>query len=149
MSVVNRLEIIRKAEELNKTQFEKKISKSTGYLNMLVKRNSNPGVDVLTKIAEVFPHYSLNWILTGQGEMLAKLTEDLEKIDLAELGEDIKEDISELRKELKDGIDTLSDALFHLLKEQQNLIKFIGKLDPDEINEATKNLNKWLEDHKE
>ena len=68
--MIERLEIVRKREGLNKAEFERKLSKSSGYLNMLKRRNSYPSAEVIANFSRAFPSYSLEWLLTNEGQML-------------------------------------------------------------------------------
>lgn len=68
--MIKRLEIIRKREGMNKAEFERKLLKSSGYLNMLKKRNSFPSAEVIANFSRAFPQYSLKWLLTNEGNML-------------------------------------------------------------------------------
>lgn len=104
LSVVERLEIVRKNEGLNKAQFERTLDKSTGYLNMLIRRGSSPSVDVIQKFSYSFPNYSLSWLLTGKGSMLK------DSSNSSVLNEDSTTNIESLKQEnesLKKEIETL------------------------------------------
>ncbi|WP_417884870.1 hypothetical protein [Zunongwangia sp.] len=68
--MIERLEIIRKREGMNKAEFERKLLKSSGYLNMLKKRNSYPSAEVIANFSRAFPKYNLKWLLTNEGSML-------------------------------------------------------------------------------
>ncbi|MBT0607606.1 helix-turn-helix domain-containing protein [Aequorivita echinoideorum] len=81
MSIIERINVIRKNEGLNKSQFERMINKSTGYLNMLEKKGATPSVDILLEILKNFPDYNLNWILLGKGEMMKFSAEKSESIE--------------------------------------------------------------------
>ena len=73
--MIERLEIVRKREGLNKAEFERKLSKSSGYLNMLKRRNSYPSAEVIANFSRAFPRYSLEWLLTNEGQMLRRMHE--------------------------------------------------------------------------
>ena len=77
--MIERLEIVRKREGLNKAEFERKLSKSSGYLNMLKRRNSYPSAEVIANFSRAFPRYSLEWLLTNEGHMLRKTHEFAKK----------------------------------------------------------------------
>ena len=72
MSILNRISIIQEDSNLSERAFELSINKTSGYLNMMRKRNSNPGADVLAIILKVYPKYSAEWLLTGEGEKCKK-----------------------------------------------------------------------------
>src|SRR5690606_39229090 len=69
MNVVDRIMEILNDTGLSARQFELSIEKTSGYLNSLKTRGSSPSVDVVSKIVEVYPHYSAEWILSGRGAM--------------------------------------------------------------------------------
>lgn len=70
MSIIDRINIIRENEGLNKSEFERSINKSSGYLNMLEKKKAMPSAEVLIDVTDLYPNYNLKWILKGEGEML-------------------------------------------------------------------------------
>ena len=41
LRIIDRINKIREIEDLNKSQFERKINKSTGYINMLEKKKKD------------------------------------------------------------------------------------------------------------
>ncbi|TXE18587.1 hypothetical protein ES692_05970 [Psychroserpens burtonensis] len=69
-SIVERIAHVAHDTRLNDRQFEMKIGKSTGYLNSIKKRDSYPSVEVILDIVKCFPKYSLEWLMTGKGEMI-------------------------------------------------------------------------------
>lgn len=69
MNIIDRLELIRKNEDLNKSEFEKILGKSSGYLGILKNKGGVPGGDVLIKVVECFQKYNPKWVLTGNGAM--------------------------------------------------------------------------------
>ena len=52
------------------TNFEKEIGLSSGYLSVQKKRNADIGETVINKITDYCQDINLEWLLTGQGEML-------------------------------------------------------------------------------
>src|SRR5690606_40267099 len=72
MTAVDRILEVLKDTGLSTRKFELSIDKTSGYLNSLIKRNSSPSVDVVSKIIEVYPEYSGEWIVTGVGSMIRK-----------------------------------------------------------------------------
>lgn len=51
-------------------QFEQMIGSSDGKIAKFMATNSSLKSDTLSKIMEVFPQLSIEWLLTGEGEML-------------------------------------------------------------------------------
>lgn len=72
MEVIDRIIEIQQEEHLHSQRaFELSIGKTSGYLNMTKKRNSIPGIDIINKIIEIYPKYSLYWLVTGKGQKYA------------------------------------------------------------------------------
>jgi transcriptional regulator with XRE-family HTH domain len=156
MSVLERLEEIREDHKLKRSQFEKVLSKSTGYINTLFKNNSMPGIDVLIKIMENYPEYNLVWILTGEGEKLkANAEKSLRKLKhgeyngqnftLLDVRDDLKREMQKNMGEINSNFNVLHEGIFELLKEQQEVLKFTSKLNPVTV---AKLVDKMAEDHK-
>ncbi len=103
LSILKRINILREDLGLSKSAFEKKISKSNGYLNGLEKREGQPGADVVVDIINAFPDYSLNWLMTGSGDMKiqkGKIASDEQeeyqlehKTTLLDVRDDLKNDV--------------------------------------------------------
>ena len=53
-----------------RNKFEKAIGKSEGYLSGALKKNSAIGSDVLLEIRTMFPELNMDWLISGDGEML-------------------------------------------------------------------------------
>lgn len=56
-------------------RFEKESKLSNGYFNQVKKR---PSADKIKNIEEAFPDLNIEWLLTGEGEMLKTSTEQTE-----------------------------------------------------------------------
>ena len=67
MSVKNRIKELIKSHGITVKAFENSIHASNGYVNSISK---SIGLDKIEKIVEKYPNINLNWLLTGQGEML-------------------------------------------------------------------------------
>lgn len=159
LSIVSRFEEVRLRENLNKSQFEKKLNKSSGYLNMLMKRDSNPGVDVMADFCKSFPHYSLDWLLTGEGEMLKGSERDKKESTVKEpelsygeiktMHRDIKQDLKALAEGMTHNFEVLSRGMKRSLQGQQKILDFIENLNSDEIKQAASGLNEFLAEKEE
>lgn len=57
-------------ENTSAANFSKSIGKNPAYISNIKAGTGNFGVDVLMKINKIFPKYSIDWIVTGVGEML-------------------------------------------------------------------------------
>lgn len=53
-----------------RNKFEKAIGKSDGYLSNALKKNSSIGSDVLLDIRTMFPELNIDWLISGEGNML-------------------------------------------------------------------------------
>ncbi|ADF54766.1 MAG: hypothetical protein CMP12_12505 [Zunongwangia sp.] len=120
--MIERLEIVRKREGLNKAEFERKLSKSSGYLNMLKRRNSYPSAEVIANFSRAFPRYSLEWLLTNEGQMLRRMHEfpkkNLKKTNYYHSSEEKIDKISKNQSELFQTLLKIEKLLIHLLQNQ-------------------------------
>ena len=79
--------------------FELSIGKQGGYLNMMKKRNSTPSADLIRKIVEKYPKYSLYWILgLSDDKFLEKNENILKEPEAVYKKESIVSDIGLIRK---------------------------------------------------
>lgn len=67
MSVKSRVKEFAKFKGMSVADFEKSIEVSNGYVNSISK---SIGLDKIGKILEIYSNLSLEWLLTGTGEML-------------------------------------------------------------------------------
>lgn len=70
----NRLNEIIEKKGLTATKFAAMINVNPSAVSHLLKGRNKPGYDVLVNIARAFPDISMDWLLTGKGEMLADKT---------------------------------------------------------------------------
>lgn len=113
MSVKERIKEFIKNQNLTISEFENSIQASNGYVNSISK---SIGLDKLTKILEIYPNLSLDWLFLERGEMLRTDTH----LKKNEINIDYKE-IAEVRRQLleyKDKeINELKDAI-RILKSE-------------------------------
>ena len=115
---------------------------------MLLKRDSNPGVDVLAKFATEFPHYSLNWLLTGEGEMKTELEEfDNSGVSLQSVRNEIRGDLKIILDGMTDNFEVLNEGVLRLLRGNEKIQKFIKDLDQAKIKQTSKDLSEFLKAH--
>lgn len=50
--------------------FEKKIQVSYSSIDKAIKQGTNIGLDKVIKIAKAYPELNIDWLLTGEGEMI-------------------------------------------------------------------------------
>lgn len=67
MQIKDRIKTYIKSLDISIREFEKKVGKSNGYVNNIVNTIS---ADVIVSITNNFPNLNINWLLTGEGEML-------------------------------------------------------------------------------
>jgi len=77
MGIANRIKIIAEENDLSLRKLSLSIGKTSGYLSVIIRKNSEVGSDALTNILHAFPEYNLEWVLTGKGKKLKK--EDVPK----------------------------------------------------------------------
>lgn len=80
MSVKERIKEFAKKEKGSVKAFEESINASNGYLNSIQK---SIGLDKLEAILEKYPNLNLEWLLTGNGEMIK--TTKIEEKDILEV----------------------------------------------------------------
>lgn len=79
-------------ENLTYSGFAEKIEVSENSLKSMFNRNTAPSYDTLGKIASVYRHYSLDWLLLGEGEMLKEEPAIITQIHHPKSVERIEED---------------------------------------------------------
>ncbi|MDU1906328.1 MAG: S24 family peptidase [Dysgonomonas sp.] len=86
-----------------RNKFEKAIGKSEGYLSGALKKRSSIGSDVLLEIRTMFPELDMDWLVSGEGEML--------KADLENSGKTLRTIETRPRISLNAAAGTISTAL--------------------------------------
>ena len=67
MSVKDRLNEYLKSKNIRKSHFEKSINVSNGYINSL---SGSPSANKINDISKVYNDLNIEWLLTGEGEMI-------------------------------------------------------------------------------
>ncbi len=70
MKIISRIYEYLDYKDIPPTKFEKEIGLSNGYLGIQRKRNADIGESVIVKIIDNCRDLSLEWLLTGNGQML-------------------------------------------------------------------------------
>lgn len=70
MKAIDRLYEYFNLKNIKPTAFEKEVGLSNGYLGTQKKRNADIGESILIKIVDYCLDLSIEWLLTGHGEML-------------------------------------------------------------------------------
>jgi len=112
-------------------------------------------------INEKYPQYKTDWLLTGDAEMKKRSEKTLlqandeqvkykleERITLLDVRDDLKADLAVIAEGMTVNFEKVAGALFESLKGQQKILRFINKLDPEKINNATGKLDEFLEVNK-
>lgn len=68
-SVTQRVRHIIQHYNLNPNSFSKKIGATTSTINSMLEKDTNPSVETINKIINVFPSINLKWLIKGEGEM--------------------------------------------------------------------------------
>lgn len=132
MSVKERLKKFIKSQKMTVSGFEKDINVSNGYVNSISK---GIGGEILLTILEKSPNLNLNWLLTGEGEMLKNelknsFNQTISGNNNTMAGNDMTIDnnsratIEALTKEIKE----LNNRILEKDKQINKLINLIDKL---------------------
>ena len=79
-SLGKRLAYYIKNKGLNKTQFTKLVKMDYAQLHRIIKGESEPGMETLRKILNSFPDLSLNWLVSGKGNINEPTLEEMEEL---------------------------------------------------------------------
>ncbi|WBL25087.1 hypothetical protein [Zunongwangia sp. HGR-M22] len=137
---------------MNKSQFEKSLSVSTGYLKLTEKRQSQPGTELIIEFSKKYSDICLKWLLTGEGEMMKSEAQNESKDnppkpyqgqnDISNL--ELRKDLHAISQGMIKNFETISEGVFETLKGQQKILGFIEELKAADIASATKNLSDFL-----
>lgn len=122
MGVKDRVKLFCRQSKMTIKDFEGSIKVSNGYVNSISK---GIGEDKLSLIIEKYPNLSIEWLLTGTGEML-KQGEGKEELGKEEIKEAGNRDRCPLCEEKERRIEELKEQI-QTLKEQLNLLQGIIK----------------------
>ena len=96
MNIHNRIEFIIFQEKLSIAAFERQIGVGRNSLSTSLRKQSAISHEVITKIFEHFPRYSIDWILFGNKE--------LEDIEIEKLSAEIVSIIKRWRDQIDKNI---------------------------------------------
>lgn len=92
--VKTRIKQFCEAEGITVSSFEKSIGASNGYVNSISR---SVGIDKLNRILEEYPYLSIEWLLTGNGNMKKLQEHDVPtSIDIHQLINKIAEQAKEI-----------------------------------------------------
>ncbi len=110
-----------------------------------------------------YPQYSKEWLLTGEGEMLkgeyaqeeekhslpnAEEGKSREVLDLKTVRDELRADSKEMLELMNQNFTNFNEALFYIMKDTQNINKFVNKVDVSRLNEASKALIDLMKERK-
>ena len=76
----NRIQNIIEKYGLSSNAFANEIDVNRSTVSHILSGRNKPSIEVLQKILKRFPDISANWLLLGQGSMLATQTQALEEV---------------------------------------------------------------------
>jgi hypothetical protein len=118
MKIINRIFEYIEFKGIKPTRFEKNLGFSNGYLGTQLKRNADLGESVLNKIINYCLDINIEWLITGNGEMLKK-SEVLEQRNDA--ANDNLKLFFERYESLNEKIGALNKKIWELESENKHL----------------------------
>ena len=143
MNVLDRLELIREDLGLGKLAFEKSLKKSNGYFNTLRKNNSKIGLDTLQNFIYAHPQYSLEWVVTGNGEMKKK-EEAVVKEEESSYNIYNTEEVMDQLKELSEKMNYIQEGIGKALIGITELNIKAEELDSKKLTKAAEDISRYL-----
>lgn len=67
---IDRLKSYLKDKGISLNAFDKSIGAANGYIGKQIKNSGSIGSDIIEKIHGIYTDLNLNWLLTGEGEMI-------------------------------------------------------------------------------
>jgi hypothetical protein len=114
LKTINRLMQFIKHVGLSARQFDISIGAANGYTLRMSKNNASVGSDVIENILQAYPNLNVEWLITGEGEMLKENEEEL-ILDYEKLPRNRQLEIEKIiEQKIKER---QAQELKHLLKE--------------------------------
>lgn len=102
-------------ERITVTKLEQAIGASKGVLSRAIGKNSDIQLKWVLKIVEIYPQYSCEWLIKGEGSMIKNTIDENFQLPLSEDNDELSyKKLAEARKET---IESLQKVIFHLEKE--------------------------------
>lgn len=118
MDIIDRMNAIMAAEEMSVAAFARKLGLADQTIRgIVIQRRNKPGFDILSKIIEIFPHVSAEWLLTGRGVMIKSSSAARPEADGVE---------TELFQYIKDKDDKIERLLLENLHLKSKLVTQSG-----------------------
>lgn len=70
MKFIDRLVIYIETKGISLNAFDKSIGTANGYIGKQIKNSASIGADIIEKIVSVYTDLSIEWLISGKGEML-------------------------------------------------------------------------------
>ena len=123
MGLIDRIKELALIEHKSISAFEDNVNISRGYLGVLKKRKSNPGVDLIETIVNKYPDYNVRWLITGEGEMKIKKETSQEEARFEDIiAQKVSEDLKPILIKLLKGVGNLN-LDFQEIKNNQEEMK--------------------------
>ena len=107
-------------ESITINKLEQVIGASKGVLSRAIANNTDIQSKWITKIVENYPHYSCEWLIKSEGEMIRPISENLlTKENIPEIAINYK-DLAESRKET---IESMKKEILYLEEKVEDLKK--------------------------
>lgn len=141
-------------ERLKIGSLEKSIGASKGVLSRAIKNGSDVQSKWFLALVENYPQYNYEKMLKGDFDSRSPRTINEPPIDytsqdlLLTVRDDIKNDLKEMTSGFMQNFETLSNGVVETLRGQQKILRFINKLNAEDIAKAGNKLNEFLEEHK-
>lgn len=68
--IIHRIQQIMDHYDLSKNAFDNRLGLGNNYIGSMIRREGNPGSDLIEKIVREWPEIDARWIVIGEGNML-------------------------------------------------------------------------------
>lgn len=111
MNIIDRLQQVIEHEGLTVASFAKKIGVGDQTIRgIVIQKRNNPGYELIYKISQAFDWLNIEWLITGEGEMIKNPKDD---------GEPTKNSATEIINYLRE-----KDQKIEQLIEEKAVLKF-------------------------
>lgn len=131
--LAQRLALIQEKYSLTNDKFGEKLGVSDVSIGKYINKQAAPGTDVYQSFNESFPEISLEWLITGKGNMLVELNKYESFKTTSEYKENEKVDHNKIEDALIKSQEQL-DRFLNLLENQQRMYDYQQKLAGNQQN---------------
>ena len=114
-NVLRNIMQIAENERITVTKLEQAIGASKGVLSRAIGKNSDIQLKWVLKIVEIYPQYSCEWLIKGEGSMIKDRNVENFQPPLSE--DDNELSYKKLAEARKETIESLQKVIFHLEKQ--------------------------------